>query len=91
MSNDSQALSAEAVQIQYLMEVGWVLHLSDNSTEKPKLFKSTVKGRTTHVEELDITHDAVIDLQNAGMMKVKKRFRFNNNLITVYESKNTRK
>lgn len=69
-----QPLSTDAVLITYLMEVGWVLHVTDEPKQPPRLVKSVTTGCTTEVQMCDVSTDTVIELQTAKRLKRRKQF-----------------
>ena len=58
--------TSEVIQVAYLMEAGWSLYVSPRSTE---IMKSETVGDITTVKRLDVSVDAVIELEQSGRIE----------------------
>lgn len=58
--------SAEVTQVAYLMEAGWTLYVSPRATE---IMKTETVGDITTVKRIDVSVDAVIELEQSGRIQ----------------------
>lgn len=77
-------MSSESTMVGYLMEVGWMLHLSSDAKHGHAIFKSTKVGRTTTVDKIPVSADCVLELQQTGRLKKVREFTVNHQKTTVF-------
>ena len=82
--DETVTLSQNATMVAYLMEAGWKLHLSSNRYETPTIWKSRRDGANAKVDSCDVSHDVVLELQQAGLLERDGEFECGDETVTVF-------
>jgi len=77
-------LSGSAMRTAALMEVGWELHMNDNSAKPPAIWKTQREGNTTHVDSCRVSHDDILELQQAGLLERIRQLGVGHETVTIF-------
>lgn len=80
---EAPCLSDVASMAAFLMEAGWVLHLPSDKEKQPTIWKAR-DSKHLHVDTCELSHDEVLELQQAGLLERCYEFGDGDGTVTAF-------